>query len=228
MIKINLLPVEKRKPEKTPLPRFGLILTNVAVGALVAVALIWQFLMMQSDRISRDEKKKTKDSLQGDVAKWAAADAERSLLTTQHEEVSSITGTGVMWWEIMDALWEVVNDNPRIWLDDIASTDAPGATSVLQGYDPGRSTPPPPFGLAITCHSAGLDVLGMTKFRHDLREHPRLKRYFAEINFPVEWTVSEEPDYTERYSLSFRVNLIGAERPAPAPPTETAPAGAQP
>ena len=60
MIKINLLPVEKRKPEKTPLPRFGLILTNVGVGAVVAVILLWQFLMMQNDWLTVADKTKTK------------------------------------------------------------------------------------------------------------------------------------------------------------------------
>ncbi len=217
MIKINLLPVEKRKPERTPLPRFGLILADVGVGAVaVAVILFWLILVGQKQG-ERDTKKSELAALKPDIERYKVAFAKNGELNAKYEEIKSIAGSGHEWWKILDALWEVINDNPGVWIDDITTQDTASASGMLQGADPGTNAPAPPYAVSISCHSAGLSTKAMTKFRTDLRKHGELKKYFQGINFSVEWTVEDRAEYVERYSLGFKVTLFGAQ-----------PAGGQP
>ena len=73
MIKINLLPVEKRKPERTPLPRFGLILANVAAGGVLVAVLVLELIRWTVVVNERDTKQKELAALSGhDLRIWMA------------------------------------------------------------------------------------------------------------------------------------------------------------
>ncbi len=216
MIKINLLPVEKRKAERTPLPRFGLILADIAVAAVVIVAILFEWIMIKRTEGEKAGLEARLVTLKPDIAHFKASKQLNGELHGKLGEIRSIAGQGNEWWRILDGLWEVINDNTGVWIDDINSADGSAAAGMIQSWDPGRAQEPPPFGLTMSCHSAGLDTKAMTKFRADLREHAVLKRFFTEINFSIDWSVEPQDDFQQRYSLQFRITMIGRVPPPPA------------
>ena len=224
MIKINLLPAEKRKSERTPLPRFGLILANIAAGAVLVVLVLFEFVRIGIAVADQKRLEDRKASLAAVAAEYDRELAENQSLEAKLREIKSIAGSPIDWWRAVDALWDVVHDNPKVWLDDLQVLDAGTAKSSVTGYDP-ASTLAPPYGLSFSCHSATADVGPMTKFRNDIRLNPTLKNYFKEINFSVDWTVEDQADFAEKNSLAFKVQMIGSEKPV-APATQAAPTGA--
>jgi hypothetical protein len=221
MIKINLLPLEKRKAERTPLPRFGLILANVAAAAAIVCIVIVELIRIAvaNSDISTLEGKSA--ALDKDAKAFDVAFDLNTKLKAKASEVESISGSPVEWWKVIDALWDVIHDNPKIWLDDITMLDAGAAKTAATSYDP-ATTATPPFGLSFACHASGLDVSVLTKFRNDLRLKELLRRTFQEINFNPEWQTAEHDEYAEKFSLSFKVQMIGATPAAPAPPAAPA------
>jgi len=223
MIKINLLPLEKRKAERTPLPRFGLILANVAAAAAIVCIVIIELIRIAVNNSSINELETKSASLEKDAKAYDAEFDLNTKLRAKAGEVKSISGSPVEWWKVIDALWDVIHDNPKVWLDDIVMLDATTAKSAATAYDP-ASTATPPFGMTFACHSAGLDVSVLTKFRNDLRLKDLLRRTFQEINFNPEWTTAEHDEFSEKFSLNFKVQMIGATPGTVAPPAPPAPA----
>lgn len=224
MIKINLLPVEKRKPERTPLPRFGLILANVAAAGILVILAGIELIRVVNLTRERNEKEETAASLRPVVAEFKATEEKNKALQAKLQEIRSISGAPIEWWRAIDALWDVINDNQKVWIDDLTMLENTAAKQAAIAYDPATKITTTPYGLSFSCHVAGVDVALLTKFRNDIRLNPILRGYFREINFNPDWTVEDQADAAEKYSLGFKVQMIGADKPAA--PAQPQPAGA--
>lgn len=211
MIRINLLPVEKRKAERTPLPRFGLIVVDV--GVLTLVVFGCAYLLLQINNVRRDinNLKTEVASLEPDVQRHQQLTSQIKTLEATLGEISRTAGRPVEWWRAMDALWEVIHFNPRIWVDEITVLDAKTAETQAKSYNP-EFIGLPPYGLYLKCHCAGRDVKELTKFRMDLKRSQDLAKFFQEINWDAQWSVEDEKEFVEQYSMQFDVRLIGRQQ----------------
>jgi len=227
MIKINLLPTEKRKAERTPLPRFLLIASTAAAFFILLFYNLW-VLKMISDVV--DETKNQRAllaSLQPKVQEYERLLAEETALKTKVKEIESLVTRDVEYWRLVNALWDVIHANPRVWIDDFRILDARSAPGDLRRVDPDTKEVVA-YGVSMKCHVAGDDVLEMTKFRKSLKDHPLLQEILTLINFNVMWNVAEEKlkDTEESHFIDFDISMYGLATPpkrkAPTPPVKPA------
>lgn len=228
MIKINLLPSEKRKAERTPLPRFFLIVVNVAAAALFALGIVY-YTLIKIPGVERDIKaaQDLRKDLQPKVDEHDALVKDRDAVKTKVEQIVRLTNRGIEWWQAVNAVWEVIQDNPKVWIDEIRMIDGKGVAGELKKAD-SASKDTPPFGLGLKCHTAGDEVLTLTSFRAALKKHPTLSRILPGVNFSVDWKKDDEKDFPEKNSLSFNVTLFGASSAPPPPVAKGKAAAAKP
>jgi hypothetical protein len=208
MIKINLLPAEKRKAERTPLPRFGLMMADVAVLGVVLLLVIISFVQIGYRNTEIKVKNEQLESLQPDVKKHDALLADVNRMSGELASLKKVTDQRPFeWWKVFDAVWDVVQTNQRVWLDSIDLVDAKQAESKLKAIDP-ETQVKPSYGVILKCHVGGLDVKGLTGFRMDLKNNEYLQKMFPTVNFDTQWLVSEQKDFLEKYSLDFEVLLV--------------------
>ena len=228
MIKINLLPSEKRKAERTPLPRFFLIVINAAAFVLFAAGIIY-FTLIRIPQVERDIRsaREQRANLQKDVDKHDALQKDLEALKVKVGQIDQLTHRGIEWWQAVNAVWDVIQENPRVWIDDLKMLDAKSTASEIKKFDP-TSKDAPPFGLSLRCHVAGDEVATLSQFRTSMKNHPVLQKILPGINFSVDWKRDDEKDYAERYSLSFNISLFGKVEPPAAPAKPAAKPAATP
>jgi hypothetical protein len=220
MIKINLLPSEKRKAERTPLPHFVLIVINAAALVIFAAGIAYFALIKIPDIDNQTQAAvRERQSLQKDVETHDLKLKEMQGLQAKVGQIDQLTTRNIEWWQAINAVWDVIVENDKVWIDDIKMLEAKGVAGQIKRSD-SASRDAPPFGLAVRCHVAGDEVAAMTQFRTALKEHPGLKKLLPGLNIDVDWKKTEEREYPEGHSLAFEVTLMG---PFKAPPKPTGP-----
>src|SRR5687767_4212548 len=98
MIKINLLPTEKRKAERTPLPRFLLI---ASTAAAFFILLFYNLFLLKLISDKTDEIKRENDTLarlQPEVQLHDKLLAEQTALQNKVREIESLISRDVEFW----------------------------------------------------------------------------------------------------------------------------------
>lgn len=209
MIKINLLPLDKRKAERTPLKGAGLMIADAAVFAVVAILVIISLIQIAHVKNEIDEKNKTLASLAEDVKKHDRLKTQAEQLERDAKDLESVTATRPFEWsEVFDKVWDVVDKHKRVWLDSIELADGGQMNSLMKQRDPDTTITGCKYGIVIKAHVAGLDVKAMTAFRMELKDDPTLSKLFPNLNWDTQWRVSDQKDYVEKFSLDFEVILI--------------------
>jgi len=212
MIKINLLPTEKRKAERTPLPRFLLIASTAAAFFILLFynLFVLKLISDTQDDIARENK--TLNDLQPAVAEHDKLVAEETALKNKVTEIQSLINREVEYWRTINALWDVIHNNPRVWIDDIRVLDTRTAPGELRRIEPDNKEPVA-YGVGMRCHVAGEEVNEMTKFRKALKDNPILQETLTLINFNVAWTIVEEKGgdkaAEENRVLDFEITMFG-------------------
>ena len=229
MIKINLLPTEKRKAERTPLPRFLLI---AATAAAFFILLFYNLLVLKwiSDEKSEIARQQgILQNLQPFVQEHDRLKAQETTLKNKVQEIESLINRDVEFWRTVNALWDVIHQNKRVWIDSFQVLDARTAPGELKRGDP-ETKEAVAYGVTMKCHVAGDEVTEMTKFRTSLKENPVLQETLTLINFDVDWRVAEERDKeaSETHSIDFGISMFGLatppkRKPASAPGSKPAP-----
>lgn len=224
MIKINLLPTEKRKAERTPLPRFLLI---ASTAAAFFILLFYNLFLLKMISDTKDDIQRETDTLarlQPAVQKYDKLVAEETALKNKVTEIKSLITRDVEYWRTINALWDVIHANPRVWVDDFRIFDARTAPGELRRVDP-DSKEAVAYGVGFRAHVAGDEVTEMTKFRKSLKEHPILQETLPIINFNVSWNVSEEKEkgVEETHSIDFDITMLGLATPPKRRPPSSAP-----
>jgi hypothetical protein len=235
MIKINLLPTEKRRAERTPFPRLILIVSTAGVAAGVTVIILFILLRIADTNAQIAENKTTLQRLQPQVAEFERLTKTHNDLVTKVREIDSLITRDVPdgWWRAVNALWDEIHKNPKIWIDDLRVLDEKATVTEIKRIDPDDRTAASPYGITMKCHVAGDEVAEMTRFRNDLKSNPVLQELLTHINFNVDWKVEEEKDFEEKQSIAFQVSMFAlnpppkkralAAGPGPAPDGRPAP-----
>jgi hypothetical protein len=217
MIKINLLPTEKRKAERTPLPRFLLIASTAAAFFILLFYNLW-ILKRISDVVNETrEQNNVLAALKPQVDRYEALLAEETALKNKVKEIESLITRDVEYWRMVNALWDVIHANPRVWIDDFRVLDARAAPGDLRRVDPDAKDAVA-YGVSMRCHVAGDEVNEMTKFRKALKDHPLLQEILTLINFNVMWNVAEERSKEKDseevlHSIDFDISMFGLATP---------------
>ena len=224
MIKINLLPTEKRKAERTPLPRFLLIASTAAAFFILLFYNLFVLKMISDTQDDIAREKKALNDLQPFVAEHDRLVGEETALKNKVKEIESLINRDVEYWRTVNALWDVIHNNPRVWIDDIRVLDARMAPGDLRRVDP-ESKEAVAYGITMRCHVAGEEVNEMTKFRKALKDNPILQETLTLINFNVTWVVNEDKvdrAAEESKLIDFEVAMFGLatkpKRPEATPP----------
>lgn len=223
MIKINLLPAEKRKAERTPLPRFFLIVMNAAALVLFALGIAF-YVFIKIPMIEREtaDLLKERQDLQRDVERHDQLEKDFRALQAKVAQINQLTNRNLEWWQAINSVWDVIVENDKVWIDEMKLMDSKGLTTEIKKTDP-TAKDTPPYGLQMKCHVAGDEVATVTKFRKALRDNPTLKKLMPGLNINVEWKKDDEKDFPEGNSLSFVVTLIGPVQAPPPPAARPAP-----
>ena len=201
MIRINLLPEERRRKEKTPLPRF------LAMNAAIIVCLllgIWDAhtyvgINQQTDKLRTD--KGNLADLQRQTLAYNNMLAEEQKLNKWNEAAEQIKNTREFyWWEKVDELWDVIYGARDIWITSFqAAETAPGS---YHGKTPVSAS------ISMGCFAVGMSSERMTSFRGKLKGHQGLKETFnLGINEPPQFTVVAQPQYKEEFAVKFDIDL---------------------
>lgn len=227
MIKINLLPTEKRKAERTPLPRFLLIASTAAAFFILLFYNLWILKRISDTVDATKEQNNILTSLRPQVDRYELLLAEETALKSKVKEIEGLINRDVEYWKMVNALWDVIHANPRVWIDDFRVLDARTAPAELRRVD-ADAKDAVAYGVSMRCHVAGEDVNEMTKFRKALKDHPLLQEILTLINFNVMWNVAEEKlekgkETEENHSIDFDISMFGLATPphrktAPSPP----------
>lgn len=223
MIKINLLPTEKRKAERTPLPRFLLIASTAAAFFILLFYNLWILKRISDKKDEIAQKQHELQNLQPFVMEHDKLLARQTDLQNKVREIEGLINRDVEFWRTVNALWDVIHQNPRVWIDDLKILDSRTAPGELRRGDP-ETKEAVAYGVSMRCHVAGEEVTEMTKFRKALKDNLILQETLTLINFDVDWKVNEEKekDSSETHSIDFSVSMFGMAtkplRQAPAPP----------
>ncbi len=216
MIKINLLPPNERPVDRTPLPRFLLIVADAVVGAAV-VAYLAYLVLVQVKAVDADlqENRRKLADYAADAREHDRLEAKIQEKLAKIKEIDQVAGRDIVWHEVIDALWTVVARNEHVWFDEIKVLDDRSVQAIVRKNDP-QAKQFPPYGLQIKCHAAGLNAQDITRFRMDLKKNATLAAALPVMNFNPDFRATPERDYVEEYSMVFEVVMM---------PDPNAPAG---
>lgn len=210
MIKINLLPTEKRKAERTPLPRFLLIAGTAAAFFMLLFynIMVLTWISNKKDEIAAQQAELQR--LQPSVQEHDKLLARQTDLQNKVREIEGLITRDVEFWRTVNALWEVIHQNSRVWVDDIRILDSRSAPGELRRGD-SESKEVVAYGVSMRCHVAGEEVTEMTKFRKALKDNTILQETLTLINFDVDWKINEEKekDTAETHSIDFAISMFG-------------------
>jgi hypothetical protein len=218
MIRINLLPVEKRRAERKPVTPAVILPALIAaclLGSLAGVGFLYFEIKGIEDETESYRRRRA--DLEPRLQEHTALSSKLAALQAKNNEIDSIITRQVEWWTALDAVWEVVQANDRVWIENVKSLDERGTSSELKRMIP-EATVAPNYSLVVNCGVAGHNVEDMTRFRNMLKDHPVLRAKLPAVNYHVDWKVVAEPDYAERASIAFTVTLYGPTPRAPAAP----------
>lgn len=219
IIRINLLPPEKRRRERTPLSRYIALIVGTSVNAAIVLfmaktALDTHDLKMQSEKITKEisatkramipdiDKKRGRPGFDETKAANAEYDKTKSQvekITTRKNAIEALKKERILSWaEVIDSICDVMAANPWVWLTQLEmgeGTKGPKGSAQLDLY------------VQLSCNSTAsqqdceLDKVGevMTKFKLDLwdkfkvgpgTDTPEIKN---ERKFPFDWTDENFP-----------------------------------
>ena len=210
MIKINLLPTEKRKAERTPLPRFLLIASTAAAFFILLFYNLWILKLISDKKDEIVAQQAELQRLQPSVQEHDKLLARQTELQNKVREIEGLITRDVEFWRTVNALWEVIHQNQRVWIDDIRILDSKSAPGELRRSD-SESKEVVAYGVNMRCHVAGEEVTEMTKFRKALKDNLILQETLTLINFDIDWKINDEKDKdtAETHSIDFAISMFG-------------------
>jgi Tfp pilus assembly protein PilN len=197
MIKVNLLPPEYRKIERTPVLRFATILCGVVLSASAIGAFLYVHFGMLVNVISEREKlSETADVLKRDVKRSLALDQEAKEYKKRRETIEEIGQNRMLWSRKIDEICDIIQnkgDTKRhlVWLSQIRTTAGKGKS---------------PGGLYIKGLSGGTEIHRLSDFHLDLKSSDFFED-FQMIDNPEGDVVNLNDDRVPKTAWNFDFNM---------------------
>ena len=185
MIEINLLPEEKRRSERTPLPRLMTILAGVVTWGVLIVVLITFFAI----KIPGLEKKKktiaaAKASLEQQAAKYDECLRKLAQMSVRQDVYKDLARKRVRWAVLLDQLAPAEPNG--LWLKafKVVPQQAVGGLPGRGGAKPGAKVTMEGYAASPEGSASAEDLL--TEFVSKLKENPEfIKRFKDESIIPT-------------------------------------------
>ena len=124
MLQINLIPLEKRRKDRTPLPRFLIIIGSIII---VLGLLFWDLTTW----VNTNNEKGKLDVLKQEVEKKKSSLVDLSKLQDEKKQLEgwkqaadAVKALRVFkWWEVVDDLWYIFGEFPDIWISSFKGQD---------------------------------------------------------------------------------------------------------
>jgi hypothetical protein len=204
MIKVNLLPPEYRKVERTPLLRFVTIIGGVIVSAsAIAVFLYVHFGLLVEARSQREKIEETYETKKQAADRSKALEREAREYKKRRETIERIGQTRMLWSKKIDEFCDVIHnrgDRQRhlVWLRE------------LKTLTPGRAGEA--GGLFIKGWSGGSEVKHLSDFHLDIK-NSEFYADFESIDNPegrvVEFDDEREPTAGWEFDFNIRLKQLG-------------------
>lgn len=160
MLQINLLPLEKRRKERTPLPRFLVI---ISAAVIVILLLLWNIKIIVSTKQEEGqlaECDKKLNSMQEKLAGLSKLQDEEKQLLSWKQTAETVSALRVFkWWYVIDDLLYVFEGFPTIWIGTFGGKDSSAGGGTKSAVE---------ASLSFDCHGLGNDPKLMTDFRNKL------------------------------------------------------------
>jgi hypothetical protein len=185
-------------------------MATAAAAAGILVWIAWVLLEINKTSGEIDAATAELNSLKPRLPEYEALTTKRNMLKAKITEINDLSRRDIEdgWWRAVNALWDVINNTPRVWIDDLRALDERAVQSEFKRADPDDKLIPP-YGVTMRCHVAGDEVQEMTKFRNALKAHPVLKEMLTYVNINVDWKVDEEKEFDLKSSISFNITIVG-------------------
>ncbi|MBI4834593.1 MAG: hypothetical protein HY811_07235 [Planctomycetes bacterium] len=214
MLKINLIPFERRRKERTPLPRF--------VGIIIAVVVCLGVLgwdvktMMDTKKVKQDitEKNVELAKVEAILNQIPALEQKKNDLKKWKEAAEKITKSRVFkWWHAIDTLFDVLHENQTVWVTSFECADkAIGGTRTKKAIE---------AMIKMNCQAVAPDesknpIIIMTDFRRRLKNTPELIDIFngginEELTFKLNATDAKE-DWIADFQIElYRLPVTGTK-----------------
>ncbi|HLG42265.1 MAG TPA: hypothetical protein VI643_02785 [Planctomycetota bacterium] len=225
MLRINLLPPERRRLRRTPIYALLPLALGVflAAGSLALAAYFYVEMTIIEDQLREtDAQIESKKHVR---AQHAQLTADLAGIREEVRNITTIVNQGrPEWAEILGAIVEVSSKNPHIWFEKVDILSATAASAALRRFSP-QANVPTTFGVQLDCNSAPEKVLEegkasyignpelIFKFREELRMHPTLRNAFKEMQ-PInpDWQLVSDQGSVEGFKLKFSVYLIAVKK----------------
>ncbi|MFH1230157.1 MAG: hypothetical protein V1709_01530 [Planctomycetota bacterium] len=201
MICINLLPPERQRKERIPLPRFLAMNAAIIICALLLIWNVYQYRETKQQSAIYNTKKEDLESLLKKVELYDQMLVDETELNKWNKTAAEIKNTrSFLWWEKIDELWDVIHSSHDIWITSLQALDGP---------PPGRRADTKiEASISMNCLAAGSSSDRMTSFRIELKNHPGLKETFnLGLNEPPQFQVIAQPEYKEESAVKFDIDL---------------------
>ncbi len=212
MIRINLLPEEYRRRNKTPVRVLGAVCAGVSVNALIAAWYGWLAFGVGAEIASEAAVLQTElDGLAPQVSYFRSLDAEKRRFAGREETLAGITKTRINWTAKIDQLITIVNNGGEgqrhfVWLDDL---------SIQQSADPRAKSA---GQLRAQGHSGSEHFAQVANFLDDLEDQDFMKEFLPPS--PPEGTqaqVDKELEPAVVWNFPLKLELKAPEPPKAEP-----------
>jgi Tfp pilus assembly protein PilN len=183
MITINLLPADLRPIERTPLPRFLVILAGVALGAVGIVFLVaMQFVLIPRVRDAISKEDDVLASLRQQAAEFQTLTLSLQNITQREKALREIYKTRTIWWKKLDLLCDLTPS--YVGLTGLSFREPTGVARGTAAPDAGT--------LKLDCIAAKAEEKRVASFRRILK---------GEI--PPEWGTEADTDLGKEFIADF-------------------------
>jgi hypothetical protein len=206
MIKVNLLPAEYRKVERTPILRFvtilcGVILSASAIGAFLFV----HFGMLIEQQLEREQREDEYHTKKKEADRSKALLREAQEYQKRRDTIEKIGKERVLWSRKLDELCDIIHnkgDTKRhlVWLNTVRTL---GPQKAGRGS---KATDLSPGGIYFKGYSGGSEISRLSDFHLDVK-NSEFFQDFKSIDNPEGDVVSFNDDRVPKSAWQFDFNL---------------------
>lgn len=231
MITVNLLPPDLRPVERTPLPRFLVIVAGVALTAVGLVLLTFIHLAwLPRVRTQIANKEEELVNLRAQAAEFQTLTAEVQNITQREKALQEIYRTRTIWWKKLALLCDLTPS--YVGLTALSFKEAIGASA------PGAQ-PPDAGTLKLECIAAKAEEKRVASYRRILKgelppewgseaDKELGKRFISDFVdgeiLDYGWKVVELPEYPDQPAIKFTLEMKLKPKAAPQVAKPTPPA----
>lgn len=206
MIRVNLIPHDKRPIEKVPVPLASIFVIG-AVSILAALGLTFmQFMDLEDKKSGLNDKRTESEKLNKFVAEADKLQKERDSLEEEDKSIGVVAKRAVFWNEVVYEVCQLAANVDGLVLTEVAVL---GEKEILPAYKQvdTQAKVGPTMGIKIVANAYDIQPETILKFRKLVKKSEMLKQILPVINDVFGWK-DKKGTSREAPSIEFEVFLF--------------------